>query len=131
MKQLKALCITLLALCITACGSNNQTIEKTMENSINEPVMGLGNKIEGNNFTGDAWLNMLSAESNYDCQVYNVTFAPSVRNSWHSHAVGQILLCTEGGGLLSGKRKTCTTIGGWSCSKYSSRCGTLAWCCTR
>ena len=105
MKQLKALCITLLALCITACGSNNQTIEKTMENSINEPVMGLGNKIEGNNFTGDAWLNILSAESNYDCQVYNVTFAPSVRNSWHSHAVGQILLCTEGVGYYQERGK--------------------------
>ena len=70
----------------------------TMENKANEPVMGLGNKIEGDNFTGDAWLKYLSAEDNYDCNVYNVTFAPTVRNSWHSHNVGQILLCTEGVG---------------------------------
>lgn len=67
--------------------------------------MGLGNKIEGPNFTGDAWLNMLSAEASYDCQVYNVTFAPSVRNSWHTHSIGQILLCTEGVGYYQEKGK--------------------------
>ena len=104
MKKSKILSIALLAILFTACSNNNQTTE-TMKSESNEPVMGLGNKIEGVNFTGDAWLNTLSAESNYDCQVYNVTFAPTVRNSWHSHAVGQILLCTEGVGYYQERGK--------------------------
>ncbi len=71
----------------------------------NEPIMGLGNPIEGKNFTGEAWLKTLSAEPGFDCQVYNVTFAPGVRNSWHEHSVGQILLCTEGVGYYQEKGK--------------------------
>ena len=27
-----------------------------------------------------------------------MTFAPGTRNYWHSHSIGQILLCTEGVG---------------------------------
>ena len=104
MKKLKLFTIALLALFVTACGDNNQTLT-TMYNRHNEPVMGLGNKIEGINFTGDAWLKYLSVEESYDCQVYNVTFAPTVRNSWHSHAVGQILLCTEGVGYYQERGK--------------------------
>ena len=88
-----------------ACEDNHQTTEMKMENKTIEPVMGLGEKIEGNNFSGNAWLKMLSNEGSYDCNVYNVTFAPTVRNSWHSHAVGQILLCTEGVGYYQERGK--------------------------
>lgn len=70
-----------------------------------EPVLGLGNPVQNNYFSGDAWLNMLSAKEEYDVNVYNVTFAPGVRNNWHSHAVGQILLCTEGEGFYQEKGK--------------------------
>lgn len=62
-----------------------------------EPVLGLGEPIS-DNFTGEAWLRMLSAQPEYDCSIYNVTFAPGTRNYWHTHSVGQILLCTEGVG---------------------------------
>lgn len=48
-------------------------------------------------FTGDAWVSML-VQGNGDTDVYNVTFAPGTRNDWHRHAVGQILLCTQGTG---------------------------------
>ena len=77
-----------------------------MENEESAPVMGLGEKIKGIHFSGDAWLKMLSAESDYDCQVYNVTFAPGTRNNWHTHEVGQILLCTEGVGYNQERGKS-------------------------
>lgn len=70
-----------------------------------EPVLGLGEPIS-DNFTGNAWLRMLSAQPDFDCSVYNVTFSPSTRNYWHKHAVGQILLCTEGIGFYQEKGKT-------------------------
>lgn len=73
-------------------------------NESKEPVMGLGEPISAN-FTGEAWLKMLSAQPEYDCSIYNVTFAPGTRNNWHSHAVGQILLCTEGIGYYQEKGK--------------------------
>lgn len=59
-----------------------------------------GEKLPDNpNFTGEAWLDMFVTKSDsMDCTVGNVTFAPGVRNSWHSHPGGQILLCTSGEG---------------------------------
>lgn len=64
-----------------------------------------GNKLpEGPNFTGEAWLaGFVSAADSMDCTVGNVTFAPGVRNSWHSHLGGQILLCTSGEGRYQEK----------------------------
>lgn len=87
----------LLAACLlmtVACNSKTSTAMQTTT----EPVFGLGVPVS-DNFTGEAWLRTLSAEPGYDCQIYNVTFAPSTRNYWHRHAVGQILLCTEGIGF--------------------------------
>lgn len=77
-------------------------MENTMK--VENPVMGLGEPVSSN-FTGEAWLKMLSSQPEYDCNVYNVTFAPGTRNNWHSHAVGQILLCTEGVGYYQEKGK--------------------------
>lgn len=69
-----------------------------------EPMFGLGTPVT-DNFTGDAWLSMLSSQDGYDCSTYNVTFAPSTRNYWHKHSVGQILLCTEGVGYYQEQGK--------------------------
>lgn len=110
MKKSTGIIVACMALMwMTSCsnnGNNNQK-EKTMENSkeVKEPVLGLGESITAN-FVGEAWLNMLSAQPEFDCNVYNVTFAPGTRNNWHSHAVGQILLCTEGIGYYQEKGKT-------------------------
>ncbi len=42
---------------------------------------------------GRAWLEMFVTKADsMDCTVGNVTFAPGVRNGWHSHPGGQILL---------------------------------------
>lgn len=66
-----------------------------------------GSKLsDGPNFTGDAWLEMFVTKADsMDCTVGNVTFAPGVRNSWHSHPGGQILLCTSGEGRYQEKGK--------------------------
>ena len=58
------------------------------------------------NFTGDAWLEMFVTKADsMDCTVGHVTFAPGVRNSWHSHPGGQILLCISGEGRYQEKGK--------------------------
>ncbi len=66
-----------------------------------------GTKIpDSPNFTGEAWLaTFVSAADSMDCTVGNVTFMPGVRNSWHSHSGGQILLCTSGEGRYQEKGK--------------------------
>ena len=66
-----------------------------------------GNKLPDTpNFTGDTWLEMLVTKADsMDCTVGNVTFAPGVRNSWHSHPGGQILICTSGEGRYQEKGK--------------------------
>lgn len=96
MKRIFVAAVTLMS--IVACDNLTET---NMEQKI-EPVFGLGKQVS-DNFTGEAWLNMLSAQPEYDCQIYNVTFAPSTRNYWHRHSVGQILLCTEGVGYYQQK----------------------------
>lgn len=68
-----------------------------------EPLLGLG-EVVTDNFTGKAWLRMLSTDPHkYDCMIYNVTFAPSTRNYWHTHSEGQILICTGGVGYYQEK----------------------------
>lgn len=58
------------------------------------------------NFNGDIWLQgFVSKDDMMDCTVANVTFAKGVRNNWHSHPGGQILLCTSGEGRYQEKGK--------------------------
>lgn len=58
------------------------------------------------NFTGEAWLETLVTKADsMDCTVGNVTFAPGVRNSWHAHPGGQILLCISGEGRYQERGK--------------------------
>lgn len=58
------------------------------------------------NFNGEIWLQgFVSKEDSMDCTVANVTFAKGVRNNWHSHPGGQILLCTSGKGRYQEKGK--------------------------
>jgi len=67
-----------------------------------------GNKVEGKlkkYFLGDAWVEMLVTDIEFNCPVYNVTFAPRARNSWHSHPGGQILLATGGRGYYQEEGK--------------------------
>lgn len=96
----KLLCLIATALLFSACCNQKK---ENMETS--EDQFGKGTLMENNpNFTGDAWLEMfVTTADSMDCTVGNVTFAPGVRNSWHSHPGGQILLCTSGKGYYQQK----------------------------
>ena len=64
----------------------------------------LGDKISPNpNFTGEVWLAQLSEHRELNVPMFNVTFAPGCRNSWHSHKGGQILIATAGIGYYQEK----------------------------
>lgn len=57
----------------------------------------LGEKISPNpNFTGEVWLAPLSEHRELNVPMFNVTFEPGCRNSWHSHKGGQILIAMAG-----------------------------------
>lgn len=105
-------CMFVVSMILSSCNhskqsSNSKMEDNKMKNEVvtsNEPLFGLGESISAN-FTGEAWLQPLSSVDEYDCSLYNVTFAPGTRNNWHSHAVGQILLCTEGIGYYQEEGK--------------------------
>lgn len=64
-----------------------------------------GSKADGRVFTGNAWVEMLVTDKEFNCPVYNVTFEPGARNYWHSHPGGQILLVTGGEGYYQEEGK--------------------------
>lgn len=65
-----------------------------------------GGKIDSPTFNGEVWLAPLVNNKNADLAASNVTFAPGVRNNWHRHSVGQILLCTSGIGWYQERGRT-------------------------
>jgi 4-carboxymuconolactone decarboxylase len=65
-----------------------------------------GEKITNQNFTGDAWLQiMVTADSMNTVQVGSVTFDPGARTNWHFHPGGQILMIIEGTGYYQEQGK--------------------------
>lgn len=60
-------------------------------------IFPIGERLESSNFNGTVWLNMLTPFGSA-LPIGNVTFEPGCRNSWHTHAGGQILLVTGGRG---------------------------------
>lgn len=57
-------------------------------------------------FSGTAYLSMLVPGDNvFNCPIGNVTFEPGVRNNWHKHPGGQILLVTGGFGYYQEEGK--------------------------
>lgn len=64
----------------------------------------LGEKLSPNpNFTGEVWLAPVSEKKELNVPMFNVTFAPACRNSWHSHKAGQLLIATAGIGYYQEK----------------------------
>ncbi len=58
-------------------------------------------KTPSSNFTGDVWMNPVfggDGTSQLTCGL--VRFTPGARTNWHSHANGQLLVCTDGIGLV-------------------------------
>ncbi|MBF0575092.1 cupin domain-containing protein [Dysgonomonas sp. GY617] len=79
---------------------------ETSNNLKADMIFPKGDKLENNNFSGTAWLQMLvTNQEAFDMTIGNVTFESGVRNSWHSHPGGQILLCTDGTGYYQEKGK--------------------------
>jgi alkylhydroperoxidase/carboxymuconolactone decarboxylase family protein YurZ/quercetin dioxygenase-like cupin family protein len=76
--------------------SETDTVKNTVFKK--STVFPLGEPVNPQWFTGEAWLQMISTENALNTVVANVTFAPGVRNHWHSHKVGQVLLVTGGEG---------------------------------
>ena len=64
-----------------------------------------GEKIDSSTFNGEAWLAPLIDNTDADLAASNVTFAPGVRNNWHTHSFDQILLCTSGIGYYQERGK--------------------------
>jgi quercetin dioxygenase-like cupin family protein len=63
-------------------------------------------------FTGTAYVNMLipDTEKQYDCQVNDEIFEAGVRNNWHKHPRGQLLLVTAGCGYYQERGKAAQVL---------------------
>ena len=63
---------------------------------------GIPNDMFARYFVGNSYLNPLTDFQNGDLPLFNVTFEPGCRNSWHIHHAdkggGQVLVCTAGEG---------------------------------
>lgn len=76
------------------------------DNSVTDRIFPKGIMIKNDYFSGTAWLQMLvNANENHDISIANVVFEPGVRNNWHSHPGGQILICIKGQGYYQEKGK--------------------------
>ncbi len=51
-------------------------------------------------FTGDVYVDTVIPSPEPGFSVGSVHFTPGAHTAWHSHAVGQVLHCTEGVGLV-------------------------------
>ena len=77
-------------------------LEETQFEAVNVFGKGLPNDAYAQYFTGNSYLNPLTAAGQSPVALANVTFEPGCRNHWHIHHAksggGQILLCTAGEG---------------------------------
>ncbi len=89
-----------------SCGQ--KLIAQNIQNNMitQNEIFPKGQKIVSENFTGNAWVNMLTSdEATFDTHVGNVTFEPGARTNWHFHPGGQILLVTDGVGYYQEEGK--------------------------
>lgn len=109
MYKLRLILLISLTVLITACCDSSLNKNNNMEASTNKDpnqIFPKGEVINNDYFSGKAWLQMLvTNKDNFDITIGNVIFEPGVRNNWHSHPGGQILLCTKGQGYYQEKGK--------------------------
>lgn len=92
------LLVAMLLFGLSVSSINAQTVE-----TFRQPYP-LGEKISPSpHFTGEVWLASLSEHKELNVPMFNVTFTPGCRNSWHSHKGGQILIATAGIGYYQEK----------------------------
>ncbi|MDH8701600.1 quercetin dioxygenase-like cupin family protein [Dysgonomonadaceae bacterium PH5-43] len=102
MKTLSYFAIACISILFMGCNGNNYNNNGNMETN---KIFPKGQKAEAN-FTGTAWVEMLVTDNTtFNTQVYNVTFEPGCRNYWHSHPGGQLLMVTSGKGYYQEKGK--------------------------
>lgn len=93
--------LPLFLLLLAACKNKEEMNHSKSESTL---VFPKGEKITNDNFTGNAYLQMLiAADSLNAIAVGNVTFEPGARSKWHLHPAGQILLVTDGVGYYQEK----------------------------
>jgi quercetin dioxygenase-like cupin family protein len=64
-------------------------------------------KTPAKNFTGDVYLDpVFNGDGTSKLVVGLVRFTPGARTNWHSHTNGQLLVCTDGSGLVVGRDGT-------------------------
>lgn len=91
--------IFLIGVSIFTCNAQNKSTLSTKMESQKSIIFQKGEKITNDNFTGNAYLQMLIAPDSLNpTSVGNVTFEPGARTKWHLHPGGQILLVTDGVG---------------------------------
>ncbi len=62
-------------------------------------------------FTGDVYVNgIYSGQDPSRMTMANVRFTPCARTDWHSHALGQLLVCHDGVGLVVTRDGTVITL---------------------
>lgn len=56
-------------------------------------------------FTGAVWLDVLASadDAGPAIEVFKVNFSPGARTAWHSHPSGQVLLISDGAGLVQSR----------------------------
>ena len=62
-------------------------------------------KTPASNFTGDVWMNPVFGGGTSLLTCGLVRFTPGARTNWHSHANGQLLVCTDGIGLVGTRER--------------------------
>jgi quercetin dioxygenase-like cupin family protein len=106
MNQIRSLIVAVLfcgaAIFLSSCTDMNR--QETKGECLSNMIFTQGEKINSENFTGTAYLNMLiEADSLNSNSVGNVTFEAGARTRWHLHPAGQILLVTDGVGYYQEK----------------------------
>lgn len=93
-------------------GSKEQAaISRAMTTQDNASLFSQGEKLSGEWFVGNAFLQpLLARDKNNDFVLGSVTFEPGARTNWHSHPKGQVLIVTEGIGWYQEKGKSAQHI---------------------
>lgn len=106
--KIAAICLGLIALSCKPVSLSTKTEQTEVKQT---PLFSKGKKIESENFTGTAYLEMLVlSDSINPSYIGNVTFEPGARTNWHIHPNGQILLVTNGKGFYQEKGSPIKTI---------------------
>ena len=97
-----------VAFLIAGAGNIVKAQEIKMENKSFDQLFPQGGKLPeqfSKYFIGQAYLARLTAHTDLNVPISNVTFEPGCRNNWHSHTGGQLLVATAGRGYYQEQGK--------------------------